>query len=255
MMKDPHLNYIPTERLAAYNQVVQRLKQARRKLATGTGGQGNPIVLGGGGLNWMERGPNNIGGRCRGIVFDAWDATGNTGLAGSVGGGLWRTTDFTSPIPTWTQVGPSLMNLAITAIAQDPVDHSVFYASTGEGYGNLDAIRGLGIYKSTDGGRKWGLLASSTAGGAQQYDFQYVQKVVVYSNGDVYASGISARYCNFGGILKSTDGGNSWTRVIGTYTGGGTCANAHDFFGYDIAFSPAGDIYASVANQSGQAGG
>ncbi len=82
MMKDPHLNYIPTERLAAYNQVVQRLKQARPKLATGTGGPGNPIVLGGGGLNWMERGPNNIGGRCRGIVFDASDATGNTVLCG-----------------------------------------------------------------------------------------------------------------------------------------------------------------------------
>lgn len=74
------------------------------------------------------------------------------------------------------------------------------------------------------------------------YDFQYVQKIVVCSNGDVYASGISV-YCNHGGV-RSNDGGNTWTTVVGTYTGGGTCSNAHDFYGYDIAASAAGDLYA-----------
>ncbi len=39
---------------------------------------------------------------------------------------------------------------------------NTMYAGTGEGYQNIDAIRGLGIYKSTDGGITWSLLPSTT---------------------------------------------------------------------------------------------
>jgi hypothetical protein len=127
------------------------------------------------------------------------------------------------------------------------------YAGTGEGYFNLDAVRGLGIYKSTDGGLTWSLLASTTTAGTNEKDFNYVQKVAVYTNGDVYASGISAINCNRGGVLKSTDGGSTWTRVIGTFpSGGNSCAQAVDFFGYDIQFSLNGDIYATVVDISAE---
>ncbi|HEY0356614.1 MAG TPA: T9SS type A sorting domain-containing protein, partial [Flavisolibacter sp.] len=182
----------------------------------------------------------------RAIIIDQNDVTGNTIFAGSVSGGLWKTSNFKSAAPTWTQVATVSANLAITALAQDPSNSNIMYAGTGEGFSNIDAVRGLGIYKTIDGGNTWSLLASTTTGGANVNDFSFVQKILVYTNGHVYASAISASFCNSGGILKSTNGGTTWTRVIGNYTGGGTCNNAFDFAGYDIEMSKDGDLYASV---------
>jgi hypothetical protein len=50
-------------------------------------------------LSWQERGPNNIGGRCRTIMIDKRDASGNTVFAASVSGGIFKTTNFTSSPP------------------------------------------------------------------------------------------------------------------------------------------------------------
>jgi hypothetical protein len=235
MTKDPSLGYVPTERLTIAEQTATKLNKAAKE---------------NGALNliWNERGPNNLGGRSRSILIDQSDATGNTVFVGSVGGGLWRTTNFLSATPTWTQIASVSQNLAITTLAQDPNTLTTMYAGTGEGYGNVDAIRGLGIYKSTDAGLTWTLLASTTTGGAAVNNLNYVQKILVYTNGDVYASGISASFCNAGGILKSTNGGSTWTRVIGIYTGCGSCACATNFLGYDIVRSLNGDLYATTVD-------
>jgi hypothetical protein len=233
MTLDPALGFVPNERL------INAEDQARQMRLAGRANNLSAVV-------WAERGPNNMGGRTRSIIIDRNDATGNTVLAGSVSGGLWRTTNFKSATPTWTQIPSVSANLAITAMAQDPSNFNIMYAGTGEGYNNIDAVRGLGIYKSTDGGNTWSLLASTTTGGTNANDFSYVQKILVYSNGDVYAAAISAIFCNNGGVLKSTNGGTSWTRVIGNYTGGGTCNNAFDFRGFDLDMAANGDIYATV---------
>jgi hypothetical protein len=241
MTKDPSLGYVPTERLMIAEQTAKKLNKAAKENGTLN-------------LIWNERGPNNLGGRSRSILIDQSDATGNTVFVGSVGGGLWRTTNFLSPTPTWTQIASVSQNLAITTLAQDPNTLTTMYAGTGEGYGNLDAIRGLGIYKSTDAGLTWTLLASTTTGGAAVNNLNYVQKILVYSNGDVYASGISATFCNAGGILKSTNGGLTWTRVIGIYTGCGNCTCANNFLGYDIVRSLNGDLYATTIDATPKLG-
>lgn len=231
MTRDPMLGYVPVERLMMAEQRVKNM-QARMM-------DGSPFT-------WVERGPSNMAGRTRSVLIDAADPTGNTVFAGSVSGGLWKTTNFKSSTQEWNCVMAVSANLAITAIAQHPLNPLVLYAGTGEGFNNIDAVRGLGIYKSSDGGITWNLLASTTTGGANRNDFSFVQDILVYPNGDVYASGISASFCNNGGVLRSTNGGATWTRVIGLYTGGGTCNNAFDFAGYDIALSRDGDIYATV---------
>jgi hypothetical protein len=259
MTKDPKLGYVPTERLLQYGEFMRRHPELRsggagaRAVIT-DGGTGSVVPFSAGmGLTWTERGPNNIGGRCRAILIDRSDASGNTVLVGSVSGGLWRTTNFTAASPTWTQNSTVLANLAITTLAQDPTNASIMYAGSGEGYGNIDAIKGLGIYKSTDGGITWSLLSSTSTGGANADDFGYVQKIAVYSNGDVYASGILSPLsiaCNRGGVLKSINGGASWSRVTGN-TSCGLCQCITGFNGYDIVFSSGGDIYASVVNADG----
>ncbi|NCU32461.1 MAG: hypothetical protein EOM23_05925, partial [Candidatus Moranbacteria bacterium] len=42
-------------------------------------------------LNWVEMGPDNFPGKVNALVFDKRDETGNTIIAGSNAGGLWKT--------------------------------------------------------------------------------------------------------------------------------------------------------------------
>ena len=95
--------------------------------------------------NWVERGPNNIGGRTRAIMFDPTDATNKKVFAGGVGGGLWYNNDITSSTASWNSVNDFWTNLAVSSIAYDPTADTVFYVGTGEGWFNGGAMRGAGI--------------------------------------------------------------------------------------------------------------
>ncbi len=238
---DPALGYVPTEKL------IEGEKRAEEIMSSLSNNAPTSISA----ISWAERGPNNIGGRTRGFIFDSNDPTGNTAFAGAVSGGLWRTTNFKTGTPvTWTQISSISQNLAITCIAQDPVTLGTMYAGTGEGFNNVDAVRGLGVYKSTDFGLTWTLLASTTTGGASASSFSFVQKILVYNNPthDVYVACRSAVFCNAGGLMRSTNGGTSWTRVIGTF--GGTCATSTDYKIFDIEQSLGGDLWVSSVTES-----
>jgi len=85
MTHDPKTNSIPRERLLPAKAYTQSLLDRE-----------TPIP----GVNWEERGPNNVSGRTRSILIDAADPTGNTIFSGGVGGGIWRSTDAGT---TWNQ--------------------------------------------------------------------------------------------------------------------------------------------------------
>ncbi|MBV6645442.1 MAG: Ig-like domain-containing protein [Cyclobacteriaceae bacterium] len=181
------------------------------------------------GVVWKERGPDNIGGRTRALMFDPNDTTVKKVWAGGVSGGIWYNNDITDPNSSWQTVDDFLANLAITSITYDPTNTMVFYAATGEGYFNADAVRGSGIFKSTDGGTSWDLLASTV----ENDSFSYVQKVVVTGQGTVIATTRDATAnVDLGGVFRSTDDGATWTRVLTAR-------------GADIEIAANGDIYVS----------
>jgi hypothetical protein len=226
MTRDPHNNTVPVERLDAAYSYMKTLQQAR---LTGTAA-----------LTWSERGPNNVGGRARAIMIDKRDATGNTVFVGSVSGGLFKSTNFTSPSSTFTPVNDFLPNLAITCLLQDRLNGNIMYAGTGEGWFNIDAIRGRGIFKSIDGGTTWNVLASTIVTTPSDSTFEFIQDIAQDSSGNIYASlrnltGFSR------GVKRSTNGGNSWVQVLGAPLVGFTTGRATD-----IEVASNGDVYACL---------
>jgi hypothetical protein len=211
MTRDVSTNAIPKERLVAASNYIESQRSPNSTQAL---------------TAWVERGPNNIAGRVRAILFDKADATGNTVFVGSVGGGLWKTTNFKTASPTWAIVAGVTANLAISVIEQDPTTPATLYLGTGEGFGNFDAIAGGGVFKSVDGGVSWNVLSSTfgtaASGISTNSKFYNVNDIKVATNGHVYVAS-SGFFCNTGGVWKSKDGGETFLRVLAQ--SGTTCAN------------------------------
>jgi photosystem II stability/assembly factor-like uncharacterized protein len=148
-------------------------------------------------ISWTEVGPNNIGGRSRTLAVDPGNA--NIVYAGSVSGGVFKSTNAGT---SWFPTNDFADNLSISSIAIDPTNTSIIYAGTGEGFFNLDAVRGAGMLKSTNGGSTWTLQTSFTGA-----SFPY------YIN-DIYLRPDSALVLYAAtntGLFKTTNGGTSWT--------------------------------------------
>ena len=219
MMRDPSTGTVPVERLLSAYEYKKDFIQSRRLGAI-------PNV------NWSSFGPKNQGGRTRAMLVDLNDASGNTLFAGSVGGGLWKTTDITAAAPNWAPVNEMLENLAVTSLAQHPTNPQIMYMGTGEGYGNFDAIRGLGIFKSTNGGATWTQLPATNNG-----NFFFVMKMQVLNNGVLLVATRTA------GLFRSTDGGASFAKVLGSGIG---ITGAVSNLCYDVQISKDGDVYSSL---------
>ena len=58
-------------------------------------------------------------------------------------------------------------------MAMAPSNPDVMYIGTGEGFFNIDAVAGTGMFKTTDRGETWTQLASTTAG----TDWRYVNRI------------------------------------------------------------------------------
>jgi photosystem II stability/assembly factor-like uncharacterized protein len=146
---------------------------------------------------WEWLGPGNIGGRIRGIVIDPGHPSRM--WAASVGGGVWHTQDGGA---TWATVDDFLGNLACTCIAMDPSDHLTIYAGTGEGFGNVDAIAGNGIFATSDG-VTWAVLPATRVP-----EFTYVNRIAVTPSGVMLAA-------TNNGLFRSADAGRAnWTQVL-----------------------------------------
>jgi hypothetical protein len=236
MLRDPIAKKIP-ERIFEREQLFSaRLpKRGMNALRKGVGSQVTQA------LTWTERGPTNVGGRTRALGIDISNA--NIIIAGGVSGGLWKSTNDGA---TWTmKIQPSQLHNA-SCLVQDTRSGktSTWYAGSGEAVGNSASesgasFRGDGIFKSTDNGESWNLLASTSTNIPYQFDklFDYVWNVAVdvsrTDNDVVYAA-------TYGAIYRSTNGGTSWTAVLG----GATPYSVYT----DVQVSTTGLVYATLSS-------
>ncbi len=151
---------------------------------------------------WNAVGPDNIGGRVRSVAIDP--SNSNIIYCGSVSGGVWKSTNAGA---AWFPTNDFATNLVIGAIAIDPTNSNIIYAGTGEGFFNIDALRGEGVLKSTNGGTSWILLTDFPSANST-YGYHYITDLVIRPGtpSTLYASMI-------GGIWKSTNSGTNWSKL------------------------------------------
>ncbi len=185
-----------------------------------------------GAMQWIEVGPDNSGGRTRSVVIDRNNSS--VIYAGSVGGGIWKSTTGGA---SWNRVNDSLSSLAICCMTQ--AKDGAIYVGTGEdafvsvgGATNYSpGFAGVGVFKSTDG-VTFTLLASTDAS-TKNYWANTNDIVADPTNAaKIYAG-------NTNGLYITTDGGATWTKASPT---GGACL--------DLDISPDGQTIAAVVGPS-----
>ncbi|MFP4094162.1 MAG: WD40/YVTN/BNR-like repeat-containing protein [Cyclobacteriaceae bacterium] len=156
-------------------------------------------------MSWRNIGPNR-GGRSLGVA-------GSPGRPleyyfGATGGGLWKTTDGGNE---WFPVTDGqISSSSVGAVAVAETNPDVVYIGMGEVQLRGSITQGDGVYKSTDGGKSWRHLGLA--------ETQAVARIRVHpTNPDiVYVAALGHPYGDNEerGIFKSTDGGNSWRKVL-----------------------------------------
>ncbi|MBK8286860.1 MAG: hypothetical protein IPK97_19455 [Ahniella sp.] len=155
---------------------------------------------------WSNLGPANQGGRTRALIIHPTSTS--IMYAGGVAGGVWKSTDAGL---TWATNTDQMANLAVVALAFDPLDANVIYAGTGEGFGNIDAIRGAGIFKSIDAGASWSQIPATN-----NANFHFTMKIVVSPRNTQRIWAATGQ-----GVYRSVDGGASFSQVLNAAAVGG----------------------------------
>lgn len=219
--KDPSTGQYHVDRVVAAWQRMQ--KDFSSTLSRGTG----TVSLST--MRWIERGPSNVSGRTRAIMIDPNDPTRRTVWAGGVNGGIWKTTNIQNAVPNWQKIDDFLTVLSISWLTFDPLNPTIFYASTGEGYGNGDAASGAGVFKSTDAGASWQQMPATANIGT-------CQRVLVTKRGTLIVA------TRFSGFLRFTND-NTFATVLAN----GTVSGASSNFAYDIEEAEDSTLYATLA--------
>lgn len=234
---------------------------------------------------WKWLGPGNIGGRTRAIVVHPTNP--RIMWLAAVAGGIWKTTDGGL---SWGPLADFMASLNVSTLILDPRNPDVLYAGTGEGFYNLDAFRGAGMFRSLDGGASWeqfpetktasfvfvnrlaispdgsALMAATREGMFRSTNFRTpdITKVSFASIAGLKgrdmlhvgcAQAESSRRCVAGGRGRtayfSTDNGSSWSIATGLPPGNPT----ERFRGrveLAIASADPNVVYASIDDQDGE---
>jgi len=150
-------------------------------------------------------GPGNFGGRVRSLLIHPEHP--ERILTAGVSGGVWASDDSGT---TWHPQSDFLSNLAISCMAYDPDQPDRVLLGTGEGFFNVDAMRGFGIFQSLDFGKTWEHLVSTGAP-----SFYHVNRLAIVPGSGAFLAATRE------GLFRSSDGGVTWNQVRSGFGGRG----------------------------------
>ena len=172
-------------------------------LAVFSSGQSVPSKLYDG-LRWRMIGPFR-GGRTVGAA--GVPSQPGVFYMGVNNGGVWKTNDYGW---TWKPIFDDQPTGSIGTIAVAPSDPNTIYIGSGEGLQRPDLSTGDGMYRSTDGGKTWKHLGLRDGQqiGAILVDPRDSKRIFVAVLGHPYGPNETR------GVYRSTDGGESFEKIL-----------------------------------------
>lgn len=155
-------------------------------------------------LHWRSVGPYR-GGRVLAVAGAPNDT--RRFYFGAVNGGVWQTDDAGR---TWVPIFDQVNVGSIGAIAVAPSSPKTIYVGTGEADMRSDIAQGIGMFRSTNGGRTWQAIGLSDTQqiGKILVDPRNPNVVLVAALGHPYGPNAQR------GVFRSMDGGKTWTKTL-----------------------------------------
>ena len=157
--------------------------------------------------NWKPRniGPAGMSGRITAV--DAVVANPNIVYIGAASGGVWKTENGGH---SWSPLfdDQPLQNIGAIAIQQS--NPQVVWVGTGEGNPRHSLNLGAGLYRTLDGGRSWKKMGLDKT--------VCIHRVIIDPTdpNTVYVGAIGNPYAEHSdrGVFKTTDGGETWNKIL-----------------------------------------
>ncbi|MEL6535644.1 MAG: hypothetical protein AAFQ98_09550 [Bacteroidota bacterium] len=150
-------------------------------------------------------GPAGMAGRVTAIDVVTDDP--NVMYIGAASGGVWKST---SGGIKWEPIFEEEKTASIGAIAIQQSNPDVIWVGTGEGNPRNSLNGGFGIYKSLDGGHSWKAMGLE--------ETRHIHRIVIDPTdpNTVYVGAIGSPWGEHPerGVYKTTDGGETWEKVL-----------------------------------------
>ncbi len=157
------------------------------------------------GYRWRNLGPDRGG---RSIAVSGVMGRPDEAYFGAVGGGLWKTTNGGED---WVPVTDfQITSASVGAVAVSETNPDLIFIGTGETALRGNIMPGDGVYRSRDGGGSWEHVGFRQS--------QAISKIRIHpTNPDIVFVASFGKYSapsEERGVFKSTDGGDTWRRVL-----------------------------------------
>ena len=157
------------------------------------------------GLKWRTLGPALMSGRIADIAVDP--RSKSHWYVAVCSGNVWETKNAGI---TFEPIFDGEGSYSIGCVTIDPTDPNVVWVGSGENNSQRSVSYGDGIYKSLDGGKTWQNMGLEES--------MHIGEIIVHpANGDiVYVAAMGSVWGPGGdrGLYKTTDGGDTWDKVL-----------------------------------------
>lgn len=157
------------------------------------------------GVTFREIGPAIMGGRVSDLAIHP--SAPATWYAGMASGGVWKTTNHGM---SWTPLFDDMPTASIGDVTVAPSNPNVVWVGTGEPQNRQSSPYGGGVFRSLDGGRTWTDLGL--------HETRHISRIAVHpTNPDVaYVAAVGHLWGpnEERGVYRTTDGGETWDRVL-----------------------------------------